>query len=254
MEDDGQEQQGSGGMKKLIAGLTLVLLLAVAVRVYLIWRERRDAATVTAPATPDYHVTADDLVVPRKQYASSMKDVRALDGHRIWVFAAGQMKFYPATASHLDYAHPQGLLLGAEPLDVSNFIEQAAPATMVSNIPHGDRQVVMLFHRGSEPARLYGTPVGYLQDGSYNFYMDEAFFYDDPHALFKHWSQEQWKAIDEHRAIAGMSERQVNLALGQVSTPGPGSVGNRTVVYDNQGHPVTVTYANNRATKVEQGT
>ena len=248
---DVEQEEGTGKTKKLVAGFTLLLLLVVAGRLYLTWRERREDANAVAPRhEPEYHVTADDLVVPRKLYPSSLKDARALDGHRVWVFAAGQMRLYPATPAHVDYAHPAGLLLGAEPLDVTNFIEQAAPPG-VYNIPRGDRHVLMLFHRASEPGKLYGTPVGYEQDGSDTFYLDEAFFYDDPHGLYKEWSPEIWAAIDQHRAIDGMNERQVNLALGQVSTPGPGSVNNRTVTYDNQGHPVTVTFAAGKATKVQ---
>ncbi len=253
MADEEQEDSSGGSTKKLVAVFTLLALLAVSARIYFLQRERHREATAVAPdRTPDYHVTADDVVVPRKLYASSLKDVRDLNGKRVWVFAAGQMRLYPATAAHVDYAHPGGLLKGAEPLDVVNFIEQVAPAG-VYNIPRGDKHVLMLFHRGAEPAKLYATPVGSEQGGSYTFYTDEAFFYDDPHVLYKHWPAPVWAAVDEHRAVAGMNERQANLALGQVSTPGPGTVGNRTVTYSNEGHPVTVTFAGNKATKVSEG-
>jgi hypothetical protein len=108
----------------------------------------------------------------------------------------------------------------------------------------------MLFHRAGD-AKLWGTPVGYHEGKFYTFYLDECFFYDDPHTLYKHWGAEKWKAIDEHRAEKGMSEMQAQLALGQVSKPGPGTIGNRTVVYDNNGKPVTMTFVKGKATSVD---
>jgi len=45
-----------------------------------------------------------------------------------------------------------------------------------------------------------------------------------------------------------MNERQVELALGQVSNSGSQEYGNRTVTFDHQGHPVDVTFVNNKAT------
>ena len=41
------------------------------------------------------------------------------------------------------------------------------------------------------------------------------------------------------------------MALGQVSDPHGDTVGNRTVVYADQGHPKRVNFVNGRATKIE---
>ena len=246
--DESPESKGSG-FKKLIFAFTAILVIAVCVRVLLIYRERQEAAKpAAAAAAPDY--TADEMVLPRREHQMSVADARALNGKRIWVFAAGQLHAYPATPAHMDYAHPGPLLLGAQPLDVVNFIEGKAPESAYSRVPKGDAQVFMLFHRADDPAKLWGTPVGYREGKFYTFLLDECFFYDDPHVLYKHWPAETWKAIDEHRAIQGMSEMQTNLALGQVSRPGPGSQGNRTIVYDNDGHPVTVTFVKDKAAEI----
>jgi hypothetical protein len=95
---------------------------------------------------------------------------------------------------------------------------------------------------------LYGVPVGYHQNGQYTFYLDEIFFYDDPHELYKHWGPEVWKAIDSHQVIIGMSERQTQMALGQVSKSVSNEYGNRLVVYANLGKPIAVTFVKNHAT------
>jgi hypothetical protein len=97
---------------------------------------------------------------------------------------------------------------------------------------------------------VYAVPIGYHEDGAYTFEMDEIFFYDDPHVLYKHWSADQWAAIDAHKVIPGMSERQVELALGQVSKSESQTYGNRTVTFDDQGHPIDVTFTNDKATNI----
>jgi len=47
-----------------------------------------------------------------------------------------------------------------------------------------------------------------------------------------------------------MSERQAALALGQISTSPGQDYGNRTVNFDHQGHPVDVTFVQNKATVI----
>ena len=237
------------GAKKLAAIFTAILLIAVGVRIFFIWQSRREAnRPAVAAEGPSY--TQDQLVLPRRLHQTDPKDARELNGKPLWVFAAGQLNAFPATRTHMDYAHPGPLLLGAEPLIVDDFYVQTAPASAFTRVPKGDAQVVMLFHRASDPGKLLGTPVGYREGKFYTFYLDECFFYDDPHVLYKHWSADAWKAIEEHRAIKGMSEMQAQLALGQVSKPGPGEQGNRTVVYDNDGKPVTMVFVKDRATSV----
>ena len=247
-------EEGSGSnLKKLLLAFTVIMVLAVVIRVGLLMKSRHDEATVKPDDGPSHHLTQDDYIVPRKMYPNSLADARTLDGKRVWAFAAGQMDSYPATPSHVDFSHSAGLLLGAEPLDVTSFIEQVAPAKLYTRGPRGDAQVLMLFHKPSEPGKLFGTAVGYREGKNYTFYLDEAYFYDDPHVLYKHWPAEIWHSIDTHQPIAGMNELQAQLALGQVSKPGEGAVNNRTVIYDNNGHPVTITFEHGKATKITKG-
>jgi len=250
-EPDEAPQSKSAGIGKLLLIFTVIGVIAVGVRLLLIFLERKEAAK-PAVAT-ELHYTEDQMILPRRLHQMDLKDARELNGKRIWVFAAGQLNAYPATATHMDYAHPGPLLLGAQPIEVVNFFEAKAPASTFSRIPKGDAQVIMLFHRAEDPTKLWGTPVGDREGKLYNFFLDECFFYDDPHTLYKHWPAETWKAIDEHRVIQGMSELQTNLALGQVSTPGPGKPGNRTIVYGNDGNgkPIMVTFIRDKVSKID---
>lgn len=235
------------GKKAAIAG-SIILVLAVGIRVGLIYRERN------APAAPvkveREKIADDDLVFLKHKRPSSMADLKDLDGTTLWVSAGGQMDYYPYAAQHVDYAHTSGTLLGAQEIVAKEAVEQVAPKSATFRIPGGDRQVLLVFTlpQSSDSAKLYAVPVGYRDAGQYTFYTDEIFFYDDPHQLYAHWGPEIWKAVDAHQVVLGMNERQVQLALGQVSKSLSNDVGNRLVVYSNLGHPLAVTFVKNKVT------
>lgn len=235
--------------KKAAIGGTLLFLVVIGVRVGMIYRERNaPEKPVAAPAREK--LGDDDLVFLKKKRQSSMTDAKELNGSPLWVSAGGQMDFYPATGKHVDYAKVSGTLLGAQKLEVKDFVEQVAPKSATHRVPGGERQVLMLFTLpGSDtPTKQYGVPVGYRESGQYTFYLDEIFFYDDPHELYKHWGPEVWKAVDSHQIIMGMSERETQLALSQVSKSVSNDYGNRLVVYANLGKPIAVTFVKNKAT------
>jgi hypothetical protein len=102
--------------------------------------------------------------------------------------------------------------------------------------------------KSADPAKEYAVPVGYQEGKDFTFYNDELFFYDDPHELYKHWGPKIWEAVDSHQVIVGMNERQVQLALGQVSKSLSNEYGNRLVVYANLGKPIAVTFVKNKVT------
>lgn len=235
--------------KKAAIGGTLLFLIVIGVRVGMIYRERH-APEKPAAAPAREKIADDDLVFLKKKRQDSMTNARELNDSPLWVSAGGQMDYYPASGKHVDYAKTSGTLLGAQKLEVKDFTEQVAPKSATHRIPAGDRQVLMLFTlpNSEKPAQVYGVPVGYHESGQYTFYLDEIFFYDDPHELYKHWGPEIWKAIDSHQVILGMSERQVQMALGQVSKSLSNDYGNRLVVYANLGKPMAVTFVKNKAT------
>jgi hypothetical protein len=235
--------------KKAAIGGTLLFLIVVGVRVGMIYRERNaPEKPVAAPVREK--IADDDLVFLKKKRQSSMADAKELNGSTLWVSAGGQMDYYPASGKHVNYAKTVGTLVGAQKLEVQDFVEQVAPKSATHRIPGGDRQVLMLFTLPDTDnhKQVYGVPVGYHENGLYTFYLDEIFFYDDPHKLYAHWGPEVWKAVDSHQVILGMSERETQLALGQVSKSVSNDYGNRLVVYANLGKPIAVTFVNNKAT------
>ena len=232
--------------KKIAIGITVALVLALAIRVALIYQERHD----TGPAPQAVKTDPDELVFLKKQRPSSLADEKQLTGKTVWVSAGGQLDYYPAAAHHADYAHSAGTLRGVQPLAIKDAFEQVAPASATFRIPGGDRQVLLIFTlpNSTDPAKLYAVPVGYKKGGDYTFMSDDIFFYDDPHQLFNYWGPKIWQAIDAHQVILGMNERQVSLSLGQVSKSTSQEYGNRMVVYDNLGKPMAVTFVSDQVT------
>jgi hypothetical protein len=238
---------------KAAIGATVVLVLAVGVRVGLIYHERNAPDKASKPAAREV-IPEDDLVYLKLKHPSSLADAKELKGSTVWVSAGGQLEFYPYMGHTAQYGKSAGTLLGAEPLVVKDMVEQVAPKSATSRIPAGDKQVLMVFTRPDD-SKEYAVPVGYRQGKDYTFYTDEILFYDDPHGLYKHWGPEIWKAVDAHQVILGMNERQVELSLGQVSKSTSQTYGNRMVVFANLGKPMAVTFVNNKVTafRADQG-
>lgn len=242
--------------KKAALGGTLLLFAVVGIRVGLIYRERNAPVAEPAATVPKTTVSDDAYVFLKKKRPSSMADLKQLNGTTVWVSAGGQLDYYPVVAGRAVFSKSAGVLLGAVPIVIQGAIEQVAPKSAVFRIPAGDRQVLLTFHippsaQGpGEGDKLFAVPVGYRQDGQYTFSNDEIFFYDDPHQLYKHWGPQVWNSIDHHQAAVGMSEAEVQMALGQVSDSLSTDYGNRRVMYNNLGHPMDVIFVKDKATAV----
>ena len=233
-------------VKKAAFGFTAVLVLAVGIELaYLHHRNEEPAAKAVATQAAD----PDDLVFLKHEHPDTLKDAKDLKGRTLWISAGGQMDYYPFNGKTADYGKSLGVLLGAEPVVIQDAIEQVAPKTATFRIPGGEKQVLLVFTKpGSETK--YAVPVGYRENGVYSYSTDEIFFYDDPHTLYSHWGPAIWKSVDAHEATVGMNERQVQLALGQVSKSGQDTIGDRTVEYDNQGKPKRVLFEKGKAVSV----
>jgi len=235
--------------KKVAIAITAAMVLAVGIELVYLHHERNSPGTQVAP--DEYgKVDLDELVFLKKERPSSMADLKDLFGRTVWVSAAGQMDYYPYAAHRADYAKAAGTLLGAEPLAIKDAFEQVAPKAATFRIAGGDKQVLLAFTmpKSADPAKEYAVAVGYQKGGDYTFYTDDIFFYDDPHGLYSYWGPKVWQAIDAHQVILGMKERQVQLSLGQVSQNSSQDYGNRTVLYSNVGHPMSVTFVDNHVT------
>lgn len=229
-------------------GMAAVGVFVLAVGGELLYLHHRNVEDQKAPEKAEYHSDPDNLVFLKKEHPMSVKDEKALKGRALWVAAGYQMVYYPY-AGHIDFAHAAGVLPPVEKLQAVDAVEAKAKPDRLNRIELGEEQVFLVFTKAGSTEQ-YATPIGFKQGGDYTFSTDELFFYDDPHKLFSYWSPAAWKAIDEHRAEVGMSERQVYTALGQVATEQGGVVGDQTVLFDNNGHPVNVTFVNNKATRI----
>ena len=243
------------GKQAALAG-TAILLAVVGIRVGLLYRERHAPVVVASRDAGKAPVSQDAFVFLRKKRPSSMSDLRELYGSTVWVSAGGQMEYYPVRAGHADYTRPVGTLLGAAPITIQGALEQVAPKSATFRVPAGDRQVLLTFHIPASAQgpgsgdTLFAVPVGYRQAGQYTFINDELFFYDDPHHLYDHWGPQIWNSVDHHQATVGMSEAEVQMALGQVSDSLSTDYGNRRVMYNNLGHPMDVIFVHDKATAV----
>ncbi|MCL2659574.1 MAG: hypothetical protein FWD64_03530 [Acidobacteriaceae bacterium] len=235
------------GKKAALFG-TLAVLAAAGVRIGMIYHERNSPMVLREQ--PQYTISADELVFLKQKRPDTPADLKDLVGTTVWLSAGGQMEYYPFAANRAEYAKSAGTLLGAEPILINKVFEQVAPISSRSRIPRGDRHVLVAFTRprSDNPAKEYALPVGYHDHDGYTLYTDKIFFYDDPHELYKHWGPKVWEAIDEHKVILGMSEREVQLSFGQVSQSLSSEYGNRLVVYNNLGRPIDVTFVKDRVT------
>lgn len=236
------------GAWKWVAAGSLVLVLAVGGE--LLYIRHRNAQDEAGPVKATYKADPDDEVYVKHEHPMLLKDEKDLKGQTIWVSAGGQMDFYPYSGGKVDFDHSAGVLLGAEPILVKDAIEAVAPKKTAIRIPVGDKQVLLVFTHGTDP-KEYATPVGFKQAGDYTFLTDDIYFYEDPHKIYGYWGPSVWHAIDTHTAQPGMSERQVQMALGQVSQPHGDTAGDRTVTFYNNGHPQNVTFVGGKSTTIE---
>ena len=195
----------------------------------------------------------DDAIALRAEHPTSVQDEKNLKGQSLWVSAGGQMEFYPYNGKSVDFYRSAGVLLGAEKIVVRDAVEQAAPKSGATRFPDADAEVLLIFVRPDDPknpTKEYGVAVGDREARDYNVLTDQLFFYDDPHQLYSRWGPKVWKAIDDHTAVIGMTERQLQLALGTLNTPRGDIMGDRSVEFDDQGKPKLVTFVNGKATEI----
>ena len=240
----------TSGAKRIQIGLAVIMVIA-ALRVAIIFYERsRPLETKkTAERASSYRMTEDDYVHLPKVFPYDLKSAsKELSGQMVWVRAGNQLPYYSfSTATRrVALGRQLGLLAPLERLEIKDFILQ-------NGLKPSKRQIMVIFTRVGDGIQ-YATQAGFEEHGSYNFYVNDAFFLKDPHQLYKHWPAEIWDAIDHQQVKLGMNELQAGMAVGTSATAGSGDYGNRTMEYTNAGKPLTVTFSDNRAIKVDQGT
>jgi hypothetical protein len=236
--------------KRIQIGVAVVLGV-VALRVGWIFYERSQPARNTRQQQAGYSTNWDDYVRPHKVYAYDLKSAKQeLTGKTVWVRAGNAVYYFRYAGGP---GQKMGVLAPLENLEIGDVVlHKSSAAPRPGQIVVVQQDVMAVFRRAGETG-TYAVAIGTSIGGNYQFSVNEVFFIDDPHELYKHWPADVWTAIDRHEARPGMSELQAGFALGVSATAGAGDYGNRTVEYTNAGKPVTVTFSANKAVTVVPG-
>lgn len=226
---------------RIIQIVVLVAIVAAGINLYLTIRERRAAVTVAKqPETaldPDYYVT------PKKLHPQDLKNAKELTRQPVWVRDGYRYAYYPY-AGHSDFDHPAGTLGPIEKLDIKDVVLDRTPGSA------SQKQVMAVFEKDG---KRYAFPIGVDDNGDYKIYSDDILFIQDPRELYKHWSADVWKAIDNHEVKPGMNEIQAFFAIGVGSPEGTGMSNPRIVDFPDNGHPLRITFTNGKATDIQPG-
>lgn len=226
---------------KLIQIILLVAIVAAIVNFYFVMRERRTGVAVAKK--PEVALDPDYYVIPKKLHPQDLKDAKELTQQPVWVREGYRYTYY-TFSGHADFQHPAGTLGPIEKLQISDVVLDRTPQS------DSQKQVVAVFDKDG---KRYGFPVGIVENGDAKIYSDEILFIQDPHELYKHWSADVWRSIDQHEVKPGMNELQASFAIGMGMPEGSGLSNPRIVHYPNNGHPVQVTFTDGKATQVQQG-
>jgi hypothetical protein len=230
--------------------LQIVLLLAIVIaggRAAWIVYERHEAMKEDAKPRVETALKADYYVTPKKLRPYDLKSAHQLTEQPVWVKLGYYHTYYPynVAAHKADFAHEVGTLGPLQKLAIKDVVAEVSPKAAP-----GTKQVMAAFELDG---KIYAVPIGIEKGGDFKIYSDEIFFIEDPRELYKHWPPDVWKAIEEHRAQPGMNELQASFAIGVGIPEGSGDYGSRTLHYANGGKPVTITFENDKAVKVDQG-
>lgn len=240
-------------MAKRVQIVLLVLFVLIGIRLLLIYRSRHQPVLSAKTAAPAPALTNDDYVVPAQVHAYDLKSAKdALDGKSVWVKAGYGIYYFPFASGRVDFKHPVGLLPPLQKLDIERVIDVTDPTAKAQEVAPGVKvrpeEVMVIFHPAGE-TKTYAAQIGSNKGGDYTLFINDTFYIEDPRTLY-HWPSDVWAAIDQHQAKTGMNELQVSMALGGGIDQVGGQYGNRTLQYDNNGHPVKVTFEHNRAVDV----
>jgi hypothetical protein len=224
---------------RIVQIVLLVVIVFAGIRLYLSMRERRD--TFVAPQQKQVALDADAYVMPKKLHPQDLQDAKELTRQPAWVRAGYQIFFYPFNG-RTDFKREAGRLGPIEKLDIKDVV--------VDRPPDGEKQVMAVFEKDG---KRYAFTIGNAEDNSYKIYSDDILFIQDPHELYKHWPADLWQAIDNHQVKPGMNELQASFAVGVGTPEGTGASNPRIVNYQNDGHPLRVTFANGKATEIVPG-
>jgi hypothetical protein len=230
-------------MKRKIQIVLVLAMLIAGIRLAIIFYERHEGTVQqegkqeARPLNPDYYIT------PKKLYPYDLKSAKQLMKQPAWVkvgYAYSYYSYDPATR-RANLAHESGKLLPLQKLEIKDVVTGVAPDSP------GERQILAVFEQGG---KFYVAPIGTEKNGDYRLYSDDMLFIQDPHELYKHWPADVWQAIDQHQAKPGMSELQVDFAIGIGLLESGGDPSDRTLDYPNGGRPIRISYQDGKAVEI----
>lgn len=236
---------------KIVVIPTLIMLVIAGIYMFSVWKKRQNPGVVSQGQ--EQKLTADDVAVVRMEFPAHFDDLKDEEGKSVWMKNGYTMPYFPYAGGNVDFKKRVGVIPPLEKLELKKAIKAAVPADVDDGISHGSRQAMYVFTLPGDEKQEYATPVGAMDAGGEQYYSDLLFFYDDPHTIYANWPKDVWAAVDGHQAKPGMNELQTRLALGQKVQADSQTEGNRTVTYDLDGKKWTVTFVNDRATKVQNG-
>jgi hypothetical protein len=231
-------------MKRKIQIALLLAIVIAGVRTGYILYERHiekgeQVRKQAPPLNPDYYV------IPKKLRPYDLKSAHELTRQPVWAQVGYAYTYYPYDAERhsVNFAREAGQVLPIEELNITDVITAAAP-----NVP--GRQIMAVFKKEDKD---YAFSIGTVSNDDYHFYSDDMLYIQDPHQLYNFWLADVWSAIDKHEVKPGMSELQVNFAIGLGIPEGSGDVGNRTLEYEDGGKALVITYRNGKVTEIQPG-
>ncbi|HKW77188.1 MAG TPA: hypothetical protein VJN64_16770 [Terriglobales bacterium] len=232
--------------------IAILLVLVVARTAYLFY-QRHKSNEQPGPKQPEYSSNLDDYVSIPKVYFYDLKSAqKELSEKTVWVKAGNQIPYYRYNqqSKQAELKREAGLLAPLEKLEIKNVTSQRVPRTLSEGQIAVVQYDILAVFTPAKEAGTYAVSIGKSVGDDFTATANELFFFADPHKLYSHWPPEIWKAIDEHKAVPGMNELQVSLALGTAGSISPGDYGNRSIEYSNNGIPVKVTFEHNKAVSV----
>lgn len=236
---------------KIVVIPTLIMLVIAGIYMFSVWKKRQNPGVVNQGQ--EQKLTADDVAVVRMEFPSHFEDLKDEEGKSVWMKNGYTMPYFPYTGGKVEFKNRVGVIPPLQKLDLKKAIKVTVPADVDDGISHGTRQAMYVFTLPGDEKKEFATPVGAMDGNEEQYYTDLLFFYDDPHTIYTNWPKDVWTAVDAHQAKPGMNELQTRLALGQKVQADSQTEGNRTVTYDEDGKKWTVTFVNDRATRVQNG-
>lgn len=229
--------------------ITLATLMIGGIYLFSVFWNRRNPGVVP-DRNPEQHETMDDVAVVRMMFITTFENAEKLQGTSVWMKNGYTMPYYPYESGRIVFAKRIGVIPSAQRLDIKKIIKAVPPTQVDDGIDHGTRQVFAVFALPGS-ASLYATVIGAVDGSQEEYFCDVLFYYDDPHTIYDNWPKNVWSAIDAHQVIAGMSELQTRMSIGQKQHGDGSGEGNRTVTYDRAGKQWIVTFVNDHATSIK---